>query len=311
MLTAADVAELLEPSELRARLEQAMDALSAGRASVPPRVAAVTPSGLLAAMPGYLDGVGLAAKLVSIFPGNVETPSHQGVIALFDTETGTLVSLLDAEVITEARTAMTAAVAADLLSRPDAAVLAIVGGGAQARAHARAFVPLRTWHEVRVFNRTPARAEIVAGIARDEGAPSVRVSNDMDGAVAGADVIALCTHAESAVIDAALVGPGCHVSSVGSTPELPEALADADVVVVEWRDSVAVAPPAGAAEIQSLRPDQVVELGDLIAGRAQGRTDNTQVTVYKSTGHAVQDVAAAGLVYERAVAAGIGQLVEL
>lgn len=311
MLTAADVGELLEPDEVRARLEQAMDALSAGRASVPPRVAAVAPSGWLAAMPGYLDGVGLAAKLVSIFPGNVETPSHQGVIALFDPDSGSLISLMDAEVITEARTAMTAAVAADLLSRSDAAVLTIVGGGAQARAHARAFVPLRSWREVRVFNRTPARAELVAGVARDAGAASVLVSDDIGGAVAGADVIALCTHAESAVIDAALVGPGCHVSSVGSTPELPEVLADADVVVVEWRDSVVVAPPAGAAEIQSLRPDQVVELGDLIAGRAEGRVNSTQITVYKSTGHAVQDIAAACLVYQRAVAAGIGQLVDL
>lgn len=313
MLGAADVARLLVLDDLRPRLESAMDGLSAGRAHVPPRVAAVTPSGWLGAMPGYLEGVGLAAKLVTIFADNVNTPSHQGVIALFDADTGTLMSLMDAEVITESRTAMTAAIAADLLARGDAEILTIIGGGAQARAHAKTFGPLRRWREVRVANRTLDRAETVAALARESLADEapVRVMADPDEAVDGADVVALCTHADSGVIDAARLRSGCHVSSVGSTPELPESLASADVVVVEWRDAVAVPAPAGAAELQSLEPDQVVELGDLIAARAVGRTGPDQTTVYKSTGHAVQDVATARLVYDTAVAAEVGDLIEL
>lgn len=314
MITAAEVEQLLDLDELRPRLEAAMDGLSAGRADVPPRVAAVTPNGWLGAMPGYLEGFGLAAKLVTIFPANVDVPSHQGVIALFDPDTGVLLSLLDAEVITEARTAMTAAVAADLLARANADVLTIVGGGAQARAHARTFGPLRPWREVRVVNRTQSRAEVVAGVAGGSVGPQteVRVVASSDEAIAGADVIALCTHAERGVINAGGVGAGCHVSSVGSTPELPEALAKAaDIVVVEWRDAVVVAPPAGAAELQSLQPEQVIEIGDLIAGRASGRQDEGELTVYKSTGHAVQDVAAARLIYDRAVTTDVGSLVEL
>ena len=288
-----------------------MEGLSAGRADVPPRVAARAPNGLLAAMPGYLDGVGLAAKLVSIFPNNSDMPSHQGLIALFSIETGSPLAILDAEVITEARTAMTAAIATDLLARPDATILTIVGGGAQARAHVEAFASLRPWTEVRIVNRTLSGAEDVARRARHAGLTGARAVADGGEAVAEADVVALCTHAEDAVIDPATLRPGCHVSSVGSMAELPISLATADVVVVEWRDSVVVPPPAGAAELQGLSPDQVIELGDLIAGRAIGRRDDTQISVYKSTGHAVQDVATARLVYDEAVRADIGITIEL
>lgn len=314
IIDAASVHRLIDPAQLRAGLEEAMDGLSAGRANVPPRVAAVTPAGFLAAMPGYLEGVGMAAKLVSVFPDNQDTPSHQGLVALFRAETGTPVAILDAEIITEARTAMTAAIATDLLARPESEVLTIVGGGAQARAHAEALVPLRPWREVRITNRTPARAQEVAAVASDAAAgtgATVTVVGDRGEAVVGADVVALCTHAEEAVIDPTQIGPGTHVSSVGSSAELPVALAGADVVVVEWRDCVAVAPPAGAAELQGLSPGAVIELGDLIAGRTTGRVGDDQITVYKSTGHAVQDVAAARLVYDAAVAADEGVVVDL
>lgn len=311
VLDAETIAGLLDPGELRAALEAAMDGLSAGKASVPPRVAAETGAGWLGAMPGYLEGVGLAAKLVTIFAGNADVPSHQGLIALFDADTGTPMALMDAEVITGQRTAMTAAIAADLLARPDAAVLTIVGAGAQGAGHARAFAPIRPWREVRVVNRSQPAAVVVAGEAKLAGVASARAVDDLDEALHGADVVALCTHADDAVIDAGAIGPGTHVSSVGSMAELPVELARADLVVVEWRDCVAEPPPAGAAELQELEPDEVVELGDVIAGRAGGRTDDRQVTVYKSTGHAVQDVAAARLVHDAAVAAGIGTEVEL
>jgi ornithine cyclodeaminase/alanine dehydrogenase-like protein (mu-crystallin family) len=310
-LAAADVRRLLDPVALRTGLESAMAALSAGEADVPPRIGARAERGLLGAMPGYLQGVGLAAKLVSIFPGNVGVPSHQGLIALFDHETGRPLAVMDAEVITEARTAMTAAIAADLLARPDAAVLAIVGGGAQARAHVDAFAPIRAWEAVRVSNRTLAGAERVAAAAEAAGMGPATVVDHIAAAVGGADVVALCTHADRALIERSWVAPGTHVSSVGSMSELPVELAGAEVVVVEWRDAVAVPPPAGAAELQGLAPDQVVELGDLIAGRAVGRKRPDQVTVYKSTGHAVQDVAAARLVYDAALAAGTGTKLDL
>ncbi len=313
MLTGGEVSSLLDPAALREALEGAMDALSSGRANVPPRVAAETGAGWLGAMPGHLDGVGLAAKLVSVFPGNTTAPSHQGLIALFEIGTGTPLAIMDAEVITEERTAMTAAIAADLLARPDAEVLTIVGAGAQGAAHARAFAGLRPWREVRVVNRSQPAAIVVAGAAREAGVAAARAIPvaELDDAIASADVIALCTHAPEAVIDPARVADGSHVSSVGSAAELPVDLVGRARVVVEWRDCVATPPPAGAAELQSLRPDEVIELGDLIAGRSPGRQGPGELTIYKSTGHAVQDVAAARLVYDAAIAAGAGTDVEL
>jgi ornithine cyclodeaminase/alanine dehydrogenase-like protein (mu-crystallin family) len=310
-LAAAEVRHLLDPAALRSGLESAMAALSAGEADVPVRLAARSDRGWLGAMPGYLPGVGLAAKLVTIFPGNVGVPSHQGLVALFDHDTGVPLAVMDAEVLTTARTAMTAAIAADLLARPDAEVLAIVGGGAQASGHVQALAPIRSWREVRVVNRTRAGAERVAAEARAAGMGSAIAVDDARAALEGAGVVALCTHADRAVVECAWVEPGTHVSSVGSLAELPVELGRADVVVVEWRGAVAVAPPAGAAELQGLAPGDVVELGDVIAGRAGGRRRPDQVTVYKSTGHAVQDVAAARLVYDAAVAGGAGTQLEL
>ena len=286
-----------------------MDALSTGGADVPPRVAAKAPGGWLGAMPGYLDGVGLAAKLVTIFADNVDVPSHQGLITLFDLETGTPLAIIDAEVITEERTAMTAAVAADLLARPEAEVLTIVGGGAQATAHARAFAGIRPWREVRAVNRSQPAAVVVAGEAREAGVPMATVFEEFGPAVDGADVVALCTHADGPVIDASRITAGTHVSSVGSRAELPIELAKAGRVVVEWKGAVDEAPPAGAVELQALDRNDVVELGDVIGGREPGRRSATEITVYKSTGHAVQDVAAARLIYDAAVAAGVGAAV--
>lgn len=324
MLTADQVEDLLDPAALEAALAEAMIGLSAGRADVPPRSGTEAANGgLLLAMPGYLEGVGLATKLISLFPGNVDLPSHQGLIALFEPDTGTPIAVLDAEVISAVRTAVTARLAAGLLARPAAGVLTIVGGGAQAIAHARAFADLRPWTEVRAVNRSQPAAVRVAAAAREAGVDNVRAIEpgpDGDGpaltellaeAVADADVIALCTHADEPVIQADWVPAGCHVSSVGSQAEMPPALADAGPVVVEWRGAVTNPPPAGAAEIQHLDPATVVELGELLVDGSLGRTDDAQITVYKSTGHAVEDVAAAALVHRAAVEAGIGAVVSI
>ena len=318
VINAEQVAELLDPEELRVSLEEALIAHSAGQASVPPRIAAETPSGLLAAMPGYSAAHGgvLATKLVSVFPGNREhgLPSHMGLIALFDHVTGTPLAIMDAEVITEMRTAGTAAIGADLCARSDADVLTIVGAGAQARAHVHAFGPLRAWKEIRFINRTQPAAVVVAAQARASLGAKVVIASDFDdfeSAVRGADVVALTTHSDSGVIDGSWIDPGTHVSSVGSSSELPLNLVGVGPLVVDHRGTVTTAPPAGAAEIQGLDPDSVIELGELLAGTRQGRTDADQVTVYKSTGHAVQDLAAAQLVYGAAVAANVGVSVAL
>lgn len=304
--------QLLDPTALEDILVQAMIALSAGRADVPPRTGTQTADGLLLTMPGHVESMGLATKLISVFPGNVDVPSHQGLIVLFDHSTGTPVAVLDAEVISVARTAMTARVAANLLARPDAEVLTIVGAGAQALGHATAFADLRPWTEVRAVNRSQPGAVRVAGAAREAGAARAVVVEDLRAAIDGADVVALCTHADDPVVAAEWIGPGAHVSSVGSRAELDPALIGEDnPVVVEWRGAVTSPPPAGAAELQHLDPDRVVELGELLADGGRGRRHGDQITIYKSTGHAVEDVAAASLVHRIARERGVGAVVEL
>lgn len=318
MINAEQVQDLLDPAELRIALEEALIAQSEGQASVPPRIAAEAPQGILAAMPGFSPANGgvLATKLVSVFPGNRQLglPSHMGLIALFEEETGTPISIMDAEVITEMRTAGTAAIAADLMARPDAKVLTLVGAGAQATAHLLAFSAIRPWTEVRIVNRTQPAAVVLAYEAERILDAEVRVVSDyqdIDAAIAGSDVVALTTHAQSGVFDASLVAPGCHVSSVGSSAELPADLVGVWPLVVDQRGAVTSPPPAGAEELQDLDPGAVVELGELLAGTALARTSPNEITIYKSTGHAVQDLAAAQLVYRRAISANVGSTVAL
>lgn len=316
VLSSDDVRELLDSTELRQALEAALVAQSEGRADVPPRIAATAPRGLLAAMPGYLadggDGV-LATKLVTIYPDNLDTPSHQGLIAYFDARSGTPLAVLDAEVITEERTAATAAIAADLLARPDADTLTIIGAGAQGHAHLRAFAKLRAWSTLRLVSRTQTNAETLAEYAASLGfVADIDVAGiaDVDDALADTSVVALCTHAGSAVFDPAVIGRNCHVSSVGSRAELPTELVSIDnVLVVDHLGAVSTPPPAGATEVQGA--NHAIELGSLVADPQRGHPRSGQLTVYKSTGHAVQDLAAAQLVYSKAVAGGIGTLVDL
>src|SRR6266545_4385020 len=147
VLNKHEVESLLDPDELRAAIGAALSDLSAGRASMPTRIAAQVAErdGLLAAMPAYLPGAGaLTTKLVSLFPRNVDRPTHQAVIVAFDPLTGTPAALMDGEAITAARTAAGSALATDLLARKDAATLAVLGAGVQARAHLRAVPRVRS-----------------------------------------------------------------------------------------------------------------------------------------------------------------------
>jgi ornithine cyclodeaminase/alanine dehydrogenase-like protein (mu-crystallin family) len=310
VLSEAEVDRLLDLEELLAALAEALQSFSAGRASVPPRVAAAAEGGILGAMPVHLDGVALGAKLVSVFPGNHGRgrPSHQALVALFDPADGTPMAVLDGTRITAARTGAAAAVAAGALARPDAAVLAILGAGVQGRSHLKAFLLVRDLREIRVASRTPGRAEALA-----ESHPAARAVGSFEEAVAGADVVACCTDARQPILKSGWLAPGAHVSSVGGTfgPELDQEIIRAGRVFVEWRGAVTNPPPAGAHELQGLDPGTVTEIGEVLAGTRPGRTAPDELTVYKSTGHAVEDAAAADLVYRRALEAGAGVTVTI
>jgi ornithine cyclodeaminase len=249
-------------------------------------------TGILGAMPAYAATSGLGCKLVTLFPGNRDRPTHQALIALFDPETGTPEALMDGTYITAVRTAAAAALATRLLARPDARVLAILGTGVQSRSAQEMFPRVHDFAEVRIAGR-----------------------GEFEEAVRGADVVHATTASAEPVVRYEWLSPGTHVSSVGygaGGSELDPAIVErADVVAVEQRDSAFAPLPAGAPELDPRGREGVVELGEIVAGTAPGRTSEDQITLYKSVGVAVQDLAAAALVLRAARERGAGLEIEL
>src|SRR5438067_13908954 len=294
VLSRSDVEELLDLDSLLDALAAAHAELSAGQASLVPRMGAFAgETGILGAMPAFAPSSGLGCKLVTLFPKNRDRPTHQALIALFEAETGTPLALMDGTYITALRTAAAAALATRLLARPDARVLAILGTGVQSRSAQEMFPRARDFAEVRVAGR-----------------------GEFEAAVRGADVVHATTASPEPVVRFEWLSPGAHVSSVGATlsggSELDPAIVErADVVVVEQRDSAFAPLPAGAPELEPRGRDGVVELGEIIGGTAAGRSSAEQITLYKSVGVAVQDLAAAALVLAAARERGAGQEVEL
>jgi alanine dehydrogenase len=309
VLSDAEVRSLLDIDRLIEQLAAAFMEVSAGSVSVPPRVTAEVPHrGFLGAMPGFAGRV-LETKLVSVFPGNESRglPLHQALIAMFDPDNGTPLAVMDATRITAVRTAAASALATRTLATGDAAILAIVGAGVQGWAHAEIVSRERGFREIRMASRTSSNAEAAA---RDLGISFVGSIKD---AVRGADVVCLCTDSAEPVIDARWLSPGTHVNSVGANfagGELDEATLRDGRIFVESRVAFEP-PPAGAFELQGLDPSDAVELGEVLSGTRKGRTSPAQITVYKSMGHASEDAAAAGLVYQRAMETGVGTRVDL
>jgi alanine dehydrogenase len=309
-LSENDVRALLSPPLMLDALEAGFRSYSTGAASVPPRSAARTGAGLLGAMPGWVEGGGLVIKAVSVFPGNAESgrPSHQGVIALFDERDGTPLCVMDAAYITAMRTGGAAAVSVRLLARPQATTLAILGAGVQGHSHLATVGLVREFTRIRVASRNRDRAERLAALD-----PRCVVVDRFEEAIRDADVVCCCTDSHHPVTRYEWLSRGAHVTSVGGTfgHEL-----DADTirlcrVFVEWRGAAEHPPPAGAHELQGRDPATVTELGEVVAGLRSGRQTSEEITVYKSTGTAVEDAVVARLVYDAALSAGAGAVLDL
>jgi ornithine cyclodeaminase/alanine dehydrogenase-like protein (mu-crystallin family) len=307
-------------------LAPAMADLSAGHASAPDRIAAVVPEreGFVAAMPGHVPSAGaLMCKLVSLFPGNAGTalPTHQALIVVFDPVTGEPVALLDGTAITAARTAACSALSARLLAREDAAVLAILGTGVQARSHARAMCRVRPVEQVRVAGRDPAKAAALAGELSSELPARVRAVSTFAEALDGADLVAAATHALEPVVRRQWLAPGVHVVSVGFNPagrEIDDETIAEALVCVESRQAALAPFPAGSNDLLFPIRDGVItaghvhaEVGELVAGTRSGRASPDQITLYKSVGVAVQDAVAAALVLTTARERSIGEQITL
>jgi len=310
LIGSADVERLLDIDALINVLADAFRKLSAGEASVPPRIAASNAEGLLAAMPGYVRGGGMLVKLVSVFPHNHDRglPSHQALIALFDETDGRPLAVMDGTAITAMRTGAASALSVRLLAPSNARVLAVLGAGVQGRSHLTAVPCVRQFSEIRLASRVHDHA-----LALARGFPQARVVDSFEKAVARADVVCCCTDAAEPVLKRSWLKPGVHVTSVGASrkgPELGPDVVNADVLCVESR-SAFLPYPAGAHELQGMDGAQAVEIGELVSGTKPGRTRAEQLTVYKSMGHAVEDIAAAHLVFKRAIADNVGSVVEL
>ncbi|MEV7439170.1 ornithine cyclodeaminase family protein [Streptomyces griseoviridis] len=281
----------LDPRRLMAAVAEALVAVADGTASAPPRIAAFAPDGLLGAMPGYVPGLGLAAKLVSVFgdPGHPGRSSHRGVVVLFDAEDGRPLAVLDAEPVTAWRTAASATHSALALAGPGPVV--VVGTGAQARAQVALLAALGPDAPVTVAGRDPAAVRATAALH-----PAGRPADGIEAAVRAAATVYCCTGATRPVLERGWLAPGTHVSSVGGSHghELDAATIRDAALFTEWPGAAATQPPSGAHELQGLPPDrEVTLLGSVLAGAAPGSHSPDLLTVFKSTGHAALDVAAA------------------
>lgn len=309
MLNETEVRGLLDPEALLDALTDAFRALSEGRVVAPKRSEVSVPNtGSLLTMPAYQAGCEITVKLVSVFHGNTQAgiPAHQALVCLFDAQTGTPLSFMDGTSITALRTAGAAALSTRLLARADSRVLAIIGAGVQGQAHLRMLSLVRQFSEIRLTSRHFTHAQELA--ATD---PRARAFASAEEAVRGADVVCLCTDAGQPVISVDWLAPGTHVTSVGYRPpggELDPRIVERGRVFVETRLAFEP-PPAGCGELAGCNPNIGTELGELLLGQRLGRQSQDEFTVYKSMGHACEDMAAATLVYRRAQQNKVGRIV--
>jgi ornithine cyclodeaminase len=323
-LTRDQTASLLDRDELRRVVGQAMVELSAGRVSSPPRIAATReePFGIMATMPAHVPALGaMATKVVNVFPGNAERGlhTHQALVLLVDDETGEPMALLDGDGITAERTAAGSALSTELLARADASVLAVLGTGVQARSHALAVSRVLELDELRIAGRDRARAERLAEEIQPELAVPVVVVDSFESACLGAHVVCATTDSPEPIVRRRWFGPGTHVTSVGfaaSGPEIDDATVVDAYVVVESRSTAFSGYPVGTHELRGpleaglISEDHVgAELGELLTAAVPPQV-REGLTLYKSAGVAVQDVAAAKVLHDAAVAAGVGTILE-
>jgi ornithine cyclodeaminase/alanine dehydrogenase-like protein (mu-crystallin family) len=320
-----DVVKALPAEQCETAMAEVLAARARGEAFNPLRsvLRAEDGSGLLGLMPSWRgpQGNGTAAafglKAVTIMPGNPARglDAHQGIVTLFDGEIGVPTAILDGSAMTAIRTAAVTAVATRLLARQDATVLAILGAGVQCRTHLRSLAPTRSFSETRIY--APTRAHVQEVI--DELAQHAQIADSAEAAVRGADVVVIATSAKQPVIDHAWLDPGTHVNSVGASVrtawELDIATVAASSYFCDARESVLneAGEFAKAKEDGAISGDDHIraEIGEILAGQATGRSSDDELTVFRSLGIAVEDLAAAQLAVANARTQGLGTEVEL
>ncbi|HZB25149.1 MAG TPA: ornithine cyclodeaminase family protein [Vicinamibacterales bacterium] len=314
ILTESDVRGVLAMPELIEAMEAALVAYSTGRAQQPVRtVLEVGPDkAFFGVMPASLPELpALGAKLVTVFEGNAARglPTHLATILLLDPQTGALLAQVDGRFITEVRTAAVSAVATRLLAVPHASTLGIIGSGVQAGSHLDALRCVRPLARVRVWSPSIERRERFAAEAAGRSGLDVEVCGSAEAAVRDAELVVLATSARTPVVRNRWIADGTHICAVGACrPDQqemePAILGRARVFVDSRTGALAESGDIRAAIAQGLLDGDAIagEIGALAAGRLTGRQRPDQVTVFKSLGMAVEDVAAAYLAYSRAMA---------
>ena len=319
LLSESDVRVLLPAEKLIDAMRDALARFSTGQVTQPLRsvIQVDDRPSFLGVMPACMrQPAALGAKVVAVFSGNAgaDLPTHLATIILLDPATGELLAILDGRYITEARTAAVSAVATDLLSREDADSLAIIGTGVQARSHLDAIGRVRRLREVRIWSRDPNHSASFLEEMQPRSAAPIRPAESARAAVEQASIVVLATSSPGPVVLDAWIEDGTHVCAVGACrPDEREMEGPLVARARLFVDSRAAALAEAGDVIQAIGEGLITadhiagEIGEVVAGRRSGRRTRDQVTVFKSLGLAVEDIAAAHLAYEQATERGLGR----
>jgi alanine dehydrogenase len=323
VLSEQQVQSLIEIDELIAALKRAHVQYSTGNAVMPVRLVVPLPQiqGRITSMPGFLtDDKALGMKVVTYFQENPKAnlPAILATILLFSAETGKIIATMDGSYITAIRTACASAMATEALAKPETPVLGILGAGVQARAHIQALTRVRKFERIQLYSPSGTSAAAI----KKEMAPqlncAIEIADSAESVVRDADILVTVTTAKAPIVKPEWLKPGVHINAVGShRPDLREidgaTLARAKIVV-DSRE--AIMAECGdillALQEKSIGENAIhAEIGEVLAGTQPGRKKGDEITLYKSVGIAIQDVAAAHLVYRKALEKGVGTTVDI
>jgi alanine dehydrogenase len=321
LLSAADLRAALPMADAIAAMKQAFAAYSTGQGAAPPRLHLETKpqEGIVLSMAGQVPGEGLVVKVVSVFPKNAQKnlPLIHGLVLVLDEETGEPRALCEGSALTALRTGAASGAATDLLARPEVSVGAVLGGGIQGKTQLQAICCARPLREVRVFDVDPDRVRAFIADVRPTVEARLVAADSAEEAAEGAEVICSATPAREPIVAGDCIAPGTHINAVGSfTLEMGEwddGLIGRARVFVDSREAASL--EAGelvrAEQAGQTQREQWTELGEVVTGGRIGRQTDTEITLFKSVGLAVQDAAAAGRALRAAVEQGLGRRVEL
>jgi len=324
ILDSEQIRELLPMRDCIELMADALSSLARGEVFQPLRTIIRPPEarGLLGLMPAYRTGDhgAFGMKAICVFPGNpaIGKDAHQGAVMLFSRETGEMIALMNASEITAIRTAAVSAVATRLLAREDAQTLAIIGAGVQARTHLAALDAVRSVRQARVACRNIERAQELVREMQPRFSFPIEAVKTNEEAVRGADLIVTATSSQEPVLYKDWISPGAHVNAIGThspnSREIDSATMAAARIFVDRRESAL--NEAGdyllAAKEGLINADSIVaEVGELLIGTKEGRNSVDEITLFKSLGLAIEDVASAEYLYQKALSQNFGTWVNL